>query len=90
MHFSFQVQEYSQEIFNEASNPPNQADGLSQFGLEAKKHASCIPGDKKTLKCGFHAIQNELLISVQQNNCFPRSLTSYTTVFKLLDQIRSK
>ena len=52
--FSFLVQEYSQEIFNEASNPP-QAGGLSAW-VGSHEHASYIPGDKQALKCGFHAI----------------------------------
>lgn len=75
--FSFQVQEYSQEIVNEASNPPTQADELSAW-VGSQEHASCIPGDKKTLKCGFHAIKNELSLSLSNKTIAFLDLTTYT------------
>lgn len=50
--FSFPVQEYSQEIFNEATNPPTQAGGLSAW-VGSHEYASYIPGDKQALEMWF-------------------------------------
>lgn len=50
----------------------------SQLGLEAKNMLVAFQETKKTLKCGFHAIKNELSLSLSNKTIAFLDLTTYT------------